>query len=249
MRLSSRAYRVHDFRPNRRLGFAPPLQCLNGKHVYPNGAEEIKAHPFFAGVPWDHLHLAQPPFVPRVRENQSITKYFEEEHEIVSDDSSSFISMKENINSAASETQIKDIMGHHYGKWKAEQTLHDKIELGMHDVSDEEYEYVKETLGSRFEQWKVHRILEVRELQAQNGIDPDEMLARSMKKPKEKKRARDKMLRDPEVGKKVLELRKRGAFLGYTYRRPKSFCLDEGVIRARPSYNRPTIIPVDPQLS
>lgn len=36
---------------------------------------------------------------------------------------------------------------------------------------------------------------------------------------KDKKRPRDKVLRDKEVGRKVLELRKKGAFLGYTYRR------------------------------
>ena len=37
---------------------------------------------------------------------------------------------------------------------------------------------------------------------------------------REKKRPRDKVLRDKEVGRKALELRKKGAFLGYTYRRP-----------------------------
>ena len=36
---------------------------------------------------------------------------------------------------------------------------------------------------------------------------------------KEKKRPRDRLLRDKEIAPKVLELRKKGAFLGYTYRR------------------------------
>lgn len=43
---------------------------------------------------------------------------------------------------------------------------------------------------------------------------------------KEKKRPRDKLLRDPQIGRKVLELRKKGAFVGYTYRRP-TFSLAE----------------------
>lgn len=43
---------------------------------------------------------------------------------------------------------------------------------------------------------------------------------------KEKKRPRDKLLRDPEVGRVVLEIRKKGAFIGYTYRRPR-FSLPE----------------------
>lgn len=42
---------------------------------------------------------------------------------------------------------------------------------------------------------------------------------------KDKKRPRDKVLRDKELSKKVLELRKRGAFLGYTYRRPRLVAL------------------------
>ena len=38
---------------------------------------------------------------------------------------------------------------------------------------------------------------------------------------KTKKRPRDKVLRDKEMGRIALELRKKGAFIGYTYRRPK----------------------------
>lgn len=38
---------------------------------------------------------------------------------------------------------------------------------------------------------------------------------------KARKRPRDKILRDRKAGKTALEIRKRGAFLGYTYRRPK----------------------------
>ncbi|KAL9611981.1 MAG: hypothetical protein Q9167_003421 [Letrouitia subvulpina] len=46
-------------------------------------------------------------------------------------------------------------------------------------------------------------------------------------KRREKKRPRDRALRDKEVGRMVLELRKRGAFLGYTYRRPRKFVHEE----------------------
>ena len=51
---------------------------------------------------------------------------------------------------------------------------------------------------------------------AKNGIDGAEAA-----RLKEKKRPRDRALRDRDVGKLVLELRKKGAFLGYTYRRPR----------------------------
>lgn len=50
--------------------------------------------------------------------------------------------------------------------------------------------------------------------------------------PKEVKRARDKLLRDPKVGRTVLETRKKTAFLGYTYRRPKTWSLAEDITTA-----------------
>ena len=43
---------------------------------------------------------------------------------------------------------------------------------------------------------------------------------------REKKRPRDRVLRDKEFGRKVLELRKRGAFLGYAYQRPATIVYD-----------------------
>ena len=46
-------------------------------------------------------------------------------------------------------------------------------------------------------------------------------------KVKEKKRPRDRVLRDKDVGRKALEIRKKGAFLGYTYRRPKLVSFEE----------------------
>lgn len=44
---------------------------------------------------------------------------------------------------------------------------------------------------------------------------------------REKKRPRDRVLRDKKFGRKVLELRKRGAFLGYAYQRPATMVYDE----------------------
>lgn len=248
IRLSSRSYRCHEFRQGRRIGFAPPTQSLNGKHVYPNDAVELKAHPFFVGIPWHRMHLTLPPFVPTVRPNQSITKYFEDEQDIVSDEPSSYASLKENVDSGASETHIRDVMGHHFDKWNIEQRELEKAQVGMESISDHEFEYVKQKLGDRYEQWKAHRIIEIRQLQIDKGVDPDAALAAVVKNPKEKKRARDKMLRDPEVGKTVLELRKKGAFLGYTYRRPKPLFADEARQPNKPSY-RPSIIPVDPMIT
>ena len=48
-------------------------------------------------------------------------------------------------------------------------------------------------------------------------------------KVKEKKRPRDKVLRDKEVGRQVLDIRKQGAFIGYTYRRRQPLGLGLGL--------------------
>lgn len=67
---------------------------------------------------------------------------------------------------------------------------------------------------------------------APSAARPLQMMKDAEKK-KEKKRPRDKILRDKEVGKTVLELRKQSAFLGYTYRRPKGVALALGADRGR----------------
>lgn len=53
---------------------------------------------------------------------------------------------------------------------------------------------------------------------------------------KERKRPRDRILRDKEVASKVLELRKCGAFLGYTYRRMRTS--EDSVKGKRPVWHR-----------
>jgi hypothetical protein len=58
------------------------------------------------------------------------------------------------------------------------------------------------------------------------------------KKHKEPRRPRDKCLRDKRLRKTVLEMRKRGAFLGYTYRRPKGVILAVTPERGRPWVSR-----------
>ena len=61
---------------------------------------------------------------------------------------------------------------------------------------------------------------------------------KEMEKERLKKRPRDKILRDKEVGKAVLEIRKRGAFYGYTYHRPKAPVMAFSEQRARPCIPR-----------
>ena len=64
-----------------------------------------------------------------------------------------------------------------------------------------------------------HLDSESREVGAEEGGGGDAWAG--VRAGKERKRPRDKVLRDPEVGRKALELRKKGAFVGYTWRRPR----------------------------
>lgn len=122
----------------------------------------------------------RPPFVPRVSGNQSITKYFDDEADILSEsdylDSSSYISD---------------------GKQR--------------DGAKEADESIKPQRESKFKRWNRAKLTADDTVQAKA---PEKIRRR-----KEKKRPRDKLLRDPEVGRTVLELRKKGLFIGYTYRR------------------------------
>ncbi|PWN34454.1 uncharacterized protein FA14DRAFT_148864 [Meira miltonrushii] len=53
------------------------LMCTDRKNrLGANGAQEIKAHPFFAGIDWDHLIDEEGPFVPQITDPES-TDYFD----------------------------------------------------------------------------------------------------------------------------------------------------------------------------
>ncbi|KAJ5928521.1 hypothetical protein N7466_007477 [Penicillium verhagenii] len=62
--------------------------------------------------------------------------------------------------------------------------------------------------------------------------------AQDAERRREKKRPRDKILRDKQIGKAALEIRKKGAFLGYTYRRPKGPCMALNADRGRQTFVR-----------
>jgi hypothetical protein len=66
----------------------------------------------------------------------------------------------------------------------------------------------------------------------------DSQKAPATKKKRERKRPRDKILRDKGVGKTALEIRKRSVFLGYTYRRPMGPALALSLDRGRQRVGR-----------
>lgn len=169
-----------------------------GFYVYPDDAEDIKAHPFFRGIRWKELHLRKPPFVPKVKSWED-TKYFDEDEPI---------SDVDDVSTEASAEDVNNDSGQAIASPKqypmADGPGADTVLRGADDaqsnpggtVGPNGQEMVQKPAG------KAHR------------------------KKKEKKRPRDKILRDEEVGRKVLDIRKKGAFLGYTYRRPKGILVE-----------------------
>ena len=162
-----------------------------GRYVYPHDAEDIKCHKFFRDIDWAHLHLTTPPFVPNIKSTED-THYFDEE-EPISD-------FSESISCPA--TQIGEISD-------ALKPFNREIQI----------------LTANFIE-KPHNSIRLRkidkEIEGFNVNDEQKLYLKGIIRhygEKERKRPRDKLLRDKDKGLKVLELRKQGAFLGYTYKR------------------------------
>ncbi|RMZ66382.1 serine threonine- kinase cbk1 [Pyrenophora seminiperda CCB06] len=183
-RLSAKRYRENDWAlRDKAAGMRRHRSSNNSLHiVYPNDADDIKSHPFFRNIHWSSMHITRPPFVPRVHGGQPITKYFDDEAEIMS--------ASDHLDSSSYEV---------------------REELAVPDAVDQEKTMPPLQCSIR-QNGKVSSFTHVSVRQSLENI--------RMRK-REKKRPRDKLLRDPVVGRTVLEIRKKGAFVGYTYRRPK----------------------------
>lgn len=175
----------------------PPHQPPHQRYfVFPDDAHEIKDHIFFSGIDWEHLHLMRPPFVPHIRAGQDLAKYFDDENQILSSDE------------AAADPDADSGTTN--------------IEGGSHDDERSSTKVEKE----EEEAAAADPMEELRNAGAAN--DEEKSKAKSTGKArarrnKEKRRPRDKLLRDPLLKRQVMEARKKGAFVGYTYRRPKEF--------------------------
>jgi protein-serine/threonine kinase len=204
-RLSAKRYRENDWVLRDRAAGARRNRNVNttGHIVFLNDAEDIKSHPFFRNIQWSQLHLTRPPFVPRVHGGQPITKYFDDEAEIMSAsdhlDSSSY--------EAVGDLVAPDIIDHG----------------GEKDAT-----------------------VPIQPAAQQDGAatPAQDVFSKSLqgmkRRKREKKRPRDKLLRDPDVGRTVLEIRKKGAFVGYTYRRPRFSLpdLEDKIATTRPHITR-----------
>ncbi|KAG9242652.1 kinase-like domain-containing protein [Calycina marina] len=162
-----------------------------GRYVYPYDAEDIKSHRFFKDVDWAHLHLMTPPFVPNIKSTED-THYFDEEDPI-SDFSDSV---------SCAEQKIGDIEN-------ALRPFSQRIQLLATGFIDRPHDSV--TLR-KFDRDIDNLSINAEQKTYLKGFGRHYG-------PKDRKRPRDKLLRDRSTAPKVLQLRKQSAFLGYTYRR------------------------------
>lgn len=144
------------------------------------------------------MHLTKPPFVPKIRSWED-TRYFEEEASIsdVDDGPSSDSNDDDDIHQNGNNGE---------GNETGRQGLESAVEKGAGNNHETEL--------------KAFDNLLVEAQDNKNNKLPLGGQGKASKHPRERRRPRDKILRDKEVGKQVLELRKRSAFLGYAYRRP-----------------------------
>ncbi|KAM5383620.1 hypothetical protein ACJZ2D_001857 [Fusarium nematophilum] len=166
--------------------------AYSGRYVFSDDAEDIRAHRWFKNMPWDRLQAMTPPFIPHLQ-SDSDAHYFDESEPL--DDWSESVPSDAFINFDA----VKDVMK----TWAPH--LRDK---GL------------ELIKIPFDAAKLRDIY--RDVDASNDLNPTEKTI--LKKfvrfyGKERKRPRDMLLRDKDTKRTVMEIRKKTAFIGYTWRR------------------------------
>lgn len=205
-RFCSDKYQANDFLAGRPVSthflysIDPRYMNVPSSYVYPDDAADIKAHPFFRGIPWNELHLVHPPMIPRVRGWED-TRYFGD------------------LKSA----DIADAGADGVNSGKAEEGL-----------DPDRSPATKKTLERQSTELVPRKAPSAGEARGSAELDSQQ----AVEKKKKRDRPRDKILRDKQLGPTALAIRKRGAFLGYTYRRPKGSAMVLSSERGRQSFVR-----------
>ncbi|KAF5017752.1 hypothetical protein F66182_10300 [Fusarium sp. NRRL 66182] len=165
----------------------------SGRYVFPDDAEDIKAHRWFRHTPWDRLQSMPPPFTPNLKSDDD-AHYF--------DESEIFEDWSESIPSGIflNSEDVKELL---FG------------------FSTHVQEKAMELIKTPFDAAKLRGI--DRDLDVSKELQPTEkaILKQFVRfyGHKERKRPRDMLLRDKETKKTSMRIRKETAFMGYTWRR------------------------------
>jgi hypothetical protein len=245
LRLSCRKYTANDFRFAKRAPAdetagargtaAAEPEPRRGTYVYADDAQSIKAHPFFRDVPWTTMHRMKPPFVPRVR-NWEDTRYFEEEEPISDvDDAPSSSASSASLGGLGGDCDgfagplEREFLAKEAQLLASATTVAPSSAVGDGTVKSGKLKFPWSGGGDGAGGGGGHK----KQQQQQLLVQPAGVTKKSPRRSRDRRRPRDKLLRDYEVGKQVLDLRKRSAFLGYTYRRPAHGLENEPVGRGR----------------
>ncbi|KAM7196148.1 serine/threonine-protein kinase [Naviculisporaceae sp. PSN 640] len=231
----------------RQQQFSP--RDLAGCYVFPNDAEDIKAHKWFRSIPWDHLHEIQPPFVPDLS-GQDDTRYFDDDEDI-SDWSESESSERnyqnddcghgdpENASTPLDSSTCPPSTSRRpppvpdHINVATEEATEGRRAAGISQQKEQEARLALRGFWPSIQNWALDAISKpydsngLRELDAKIDGIPDLQIAdRYMLKQflrvfgrKERKRARDRLLRDRKTKGLVMEERKKTAFIRYAWRR------------------------------
>ncbi|KAG6040481.1 hypothetical protein E4U41_000424 [Claviceps citrina] len=209
IRLCSRRYRMKDRRP----AYDRRYTDIFERHVFPDDAEDIKAHRWFKNFPWDRIHVISPPFIPHITSLDD-THYF--------DESDAFSEpMASSDDSEPADPKPEDI------RWVLRECRPIVQNLAI------------ELLATPYDSARMRSA--DRRIDRTFNITPEERKTLKaflrMYKKKERKRPRDILLRDVRTKTVAMNVRKRTAFTGYTWRRmrPGGFLRPNVVVPWEPS--------------
>ncbi|KAF4964284.1 hypothetical protein FSARC_7779 [Fusarium sarcochroum] len=189
----------------------------SGRYVFPDDAEDIKAHRWFGNTPWGRLHSIPPPFTPNLKSDDD-AHYF--------DESEPFEDWSESIPSGIflNSDDVRELL----------------VGFDTH-VQEKAMELIK----TPFDVAKLRGI--DRDLDASTELQPTDKAALKQfvrfYGHKERKRPRDMLLRDKDSKKASLRIRKETAFMGYTWRRMRPGGYVEQEMLEAPAVDESYILP------
>lgn len=233
-RLSSKKYALNDVTKRisviNGMNYYTPANKTSkdyaGMFVYGDDADDIKNNAFFDSIDWNTLHLRTPAFVPNIA-NLEDTKYFDDE-ENFTDTASDSSDDEGSCGSAIQMGGEHNPLQHLPTSVSFSRAVDGHHPEDQHIVPSRNYQgkTVNEIITECQKSGRVTPASVVgipQRFDGEAATTPNPLLTpvTAKKSKKEKKRPRCKILRDNTCAKVALDMRKKGAFLGYEYRKSK----------------------------
>ncbi|KAK3903087.1 AGC/NDR protein kinase, partial [Staphylotrichum tortipilum] len=226
---------------SRAAGSSSRMHDFAGRYVFPYDAEDIKAHKWFRNTPWERLHELEPPLVPKLRSVDD-TRYFDDGGSVSGpsesededwDDAVAAVVADAHDGAAerAPETLAVAILAapphdaegklRALGAWLAQQS---QLLIGGSDgmgapPHEAERAHLREFIRRYAPPSPTGMVTP---MTTPGGVTPNANAGGGGgvgRRAREKRRPRDKLLRDTGTRRVVMEVRRRTAFLGYEWTR------------------------------